>query len=279
MKTLNTSTVRRAKTPAEVLPVCFRHNLRQDNADHRHRARIAVDRTTLNTVLRGAADLHTLEQTVQDTLDAIGATPPRRDTIMGVEYVCQPPDGVDTPEFWATCLAHIEGRGLPVLHAVVHRDQTRPHMHAIVLALAGGKFVGATMTNGANRLETQRWGFMEHMRTHGMRPDRRPKSSALERLALSTGKGPRRHAEADRRDVALMRRVEVSDGWRPHGPPDLMARDLMAPTSYCARLAALELLHSMIVRVGGYPAAPKRAVTPAPRPLQSPGAATLRCAA
>ena len=31
LKTLNTNSVKRAETPAEVLPICLRHNLRKDN--------------------------------------------------------------------------------------------------------------------------------------------------------------------------------------------------------------------------------------------------------
>lgn len=136
---------------------------------------------------------------------------------MGIEYVFQPPDGHDTPEFWVACLAFLDGRGLHVVSAVVHRDQERPHMHAIVLAVEGGRFAGATLTSGTNRLYAQRIAFMAHVRARlGLRPDRRSGPSVMERLALSTGKGPRRHDEAERRDQALLRRAASAD--RPHGP-------------------------------------------------------------
>lgn len=269
MKALNTKSVSRAKSPADVLPVCLRHNLRQDNADHRHRSPIAAERTADNTVLRGAAEVRVFVRTVRDTLDAVGARPPRNDTIMGVEYVFQPPDGYDIPDFWVECLRFLEERGLLVVSATVHRDQKRPHMHAIVLPIQGNKFVGSALTNGANRLEVQRSAFMAHMRDSlGLRPDRPAKPGALERLALSPGKGPRRHEEAERRDQALVRRA--AGAARPHSP-----RDLIAPTSYCAPLASVERLFAEGVRKGHFGSSPARPRTPAPvATLRLVGAAT-----
>ena len=211
LKVLNIKTVTRAADPGEVLPVCLSHNLRTGNDDHRHRSRIDPARTGANEVLRGPACPLVAAELVRSVLEELGIVPARRDTIMGVEAVIQSPEGADVPAFWSECLTWAAGRYQHIVSAVVHRDQSRPHLHVIALAVAAGKLAGNTLTSGAGRFTVQKREFLAHMRDRlGLRPDRPVKTLAA--LALTTGKGAKTHAAATRRDAKLNR--EAGADWK-----------------------------------------------------------------
>lgn len=212
LKALNVKSVTRATEPGEVLPVCLSHNLRTGNDDHRHRSRIDPARTGANEVLRGPECPLVAAELVRSVLEELGIVPARRDTIMGVEVVIQAPEGADVPAFWSECLTWAAGRYQHIVSAVVHRDQSRPHLHVITLAVAGGKLAGHALTSGAGRFTSQRREFLAHMRDRlGLRPDRPVKTLAA--LALTTGKGAKTHAAAARRDAELARKAGAD--WRP----------------------------------------------------------------
>jgi hypothetical protein len=210
LKALNVKTVTRAAEPGEVLPVCLSHNLRTGNEGHRHRSRIDPARTGANEVLRGPACPLVAAELVRSVLEELGIVPARRDTIMGVEAVIQAPEGSDTPAFWSECLRWVDGRYRHVISATVHRDQSRPHVHVIALAVADGKMAGNALTSGAGRFTMQKREFLAHMRDRlGLRPDR---PTTLAALALTTGKGAKTHAAAARRDAKLAR--EAGAEWK-----------------------------------------------------------------
>ena len=207
LKTLSIKSVRRAADPGDVLPVCLAHNLRTGNEGHRHRSKIDPARTGNNEVLRGPACPLVAGELAGNILDELGLVPPRRDTIMGVEVVVQAPDGIDTPEFWSTCVSWLAGRYEHIVSAVVHRDQKRPHMHLVALAVAAGKLAGHALTAGVNRVMAQRRDFMAHVcASLGLRPNRIA-ADPLKRLALSTGKGAKTAASAAARDAKLTRKT------------------------------------------------------------------------
>ncbi|MEX8493981.1 plasmid recombination protein [Sphaerotilus sp.] len=214
-KALNVKTVRRAAGFADVLPVCLAHNLREGNEAHRHRSPIDPTRTGLNEVLRGSARLSVAVELVRNILDELGIVPSRADAIAGIEMVFQPPDGHDTPAFWAECLRWADGRYQHVLSAVVHRDQRRPHLHVIALAVVGGKLAGHAITAGAGRFTIQRREFMAHVfAALGLRPNRRA-ADPLKALALTAGKGARTATGAARRDAELTRKAGAE--WKRPG--------------------------------------------------------------
>lgn len=206
-KALNVKTVRRAAGFGDVLPLCLAHNLREGNEAHRHRHPIDLDRRDENEVLRGSASLSVAVELVRNAFDELGVAPARVDAIAGVELVIQPPDGADTPAFWAVCLRWADCRYQHIVSAVVHRDQRQPHMHVIALAVAGGKLAGNAITSGASRFTIQRREFMAHVfAALGLRPNR-VAGNPLTALALTTGRGAKTAASAARRDADLTRQA------------------------------------------------------------------------
>lgn len=221
--TLSTKSVSRAKgDPAEVMLPCLEHNLRSGNERHRHRSHIDAARTPLNTVLRGGVEAHGTDQAARRLLGERGAAPSRKDAIMGIEIVFQPPEGWDTQVFYDECLRWAEewfqADAGAMLSAVVHRDQRRPHMHVLMLPLLDGRLQGHAMTSGVKGRGAQA-AFRKHLRERlGLRPDR---ERSFGEIMTSAGAGPRRRVEAERKDRELVRRASL--GLAVAGPSGLQA--------------------------------------------------------
>jgi hypothetical protein len=192
--------------------------------------------------------------------------------------VFQPPDGWDADEFYAECFAWVRNRFQHPLSAVAHRDQKRPHMHVLVLAVQDGKLDGSAMTNEGNRWAARRADFMATMRSSlGIRPDRQSKPKTMAGIFTGQGKGAKTHAAAAKADAALMARASEL-------PPNLIARqphspgNLIAPTSYCARLQGLKRLFAEGVAAGAFAPVPRRQIQPAPPPCTGPARGTAKAA-
>ena len=195
----NTKKVRRAgDCPLDVPLVILRHNLRLDNQGHRHRSFIDPDRTRLNSILRGPAHPSIGHEIALSILDELGLTPKRRDQIITIELVIQPPDGLDELWFWESAIEFIESRYQHIISAVVHRDQKRPHMHVVCLAVQHGEWAGNELSSGINKFTRQRIYFLDWMRTrHGLRVAHKisakmPGADPLATLAEKAGAGDRR---------------------------------------------------------------------------------------
>lgn len=224
LKTLSAKSVRRAKHADRVVLVALQHNLRRGNEAHRHRSPIDAERSSMNAVVIGPDCPDAGADLAASILEGLDIRPERWDALMAIELVMQPPGGADQPAFWSECLAWAEARYEHVISAVVHRDQKRPHMHLLALAVADGRLQGSAMTTDDNQPKGQRIDFCRHMfERFGIRPNRqaerktapkpkRPKT--LEQLAVSTGKGAKTRAEAARRDADLVR--SAGDDWK-HG--------------------------------------------------------------
>ena len=69
----------------------------------------------------------------------------RRDHVQALEFVFSlpPSSGVDPAAYFARCLDWLMGAlPLPVLSAVSHADEFAPHLHVLLLPLAGGIYAG-----------------------------------------------------------------------------------------------------------------------------------------
>lgn len=281
-KALSTKSISRAVDPMDVLPVCLAHNLRSGNGDHRHRSRIDPSRTPLNEVLRGPDCPKVAAELAASILDELNIRPGRRDAIMAVELVMQPPDGADRPEFWAECLRTADSRYEHIVSAVVHRDQKRPHMHLLALAVADGRLAGNTLTAGQNRFTFQRQAFMAHMRNAlGLRPDRAVKT--LADLVVSAGRGPKTHVQAARRDADLERSAgadwqrhrEMGMGVDGHGGSAPNAPNPHAqpesPTPLLRSVSSRETVFAMWRQVVAVSAPPRQPTRPCPAPALAAG--------
>jgi hypothetical protein len=205
IKSLSAKSVKRAGQASGVVAVCARHNLRQNNANHRHRKPIDPARKHLNSVIVGDACPEAVAATAADSMAAFGLTYPGRfDAVAAFELVIQPPAGCDTVDWWCAAMRWVHEKYEHVVSAVVHRDQKRPHCHVLALAIQGGALAGRSLQRGGWAFRTLHASFGQHM-LGAMGAASAPVVDELTRLALKPGRGPKTHEAAKRRDAMLMR--------------------------------------------------------------------------
>lgn len=213
IKSLSARSVGRAADASEVVLICARHNLRQNNGGHRHRSRIDPAKKPMNSVLEGGDCPDAVAAQAASILAGFGLTYPARvDAVAAFEMVIQPPSWGDTVEWWRAAMQWVHGKYQHVLSAVVHRDQRRPHGHVLVLAVMGGALAGRSLQRGGWAFRTLRASFGAHMASAA--PKAAPRVDALTRLALTAGRGPKTMEAATRRDSALALVVPLPENVR-----------------------------------------------------------------
>lgn len=126
-----------------------RHNLREIQAEQGATGHIDPTRTHGNTVLHGPATAAEVCAQAEALRAAAGIVcgSLRRDHCQAIEAVFSLPDQAAVPdpaEYFAKCLAWLAGAlALPVLSAVVHRDESAMHLHVLLLPVKDGAHVGS----------------------------------------------------------------------------------------------------------------------------------------
>ena len=143
-----------------------RHNLREIQAEHGAPGRIDVARMHHNIVLHGPAVAADVQAQAVALLGAAGIDPDkmRRDHCQAIEAVFSLPrvSPVHDPDaYFARCLVWLAGAlPLPIISAVVHRDESELHLHVLLLPLVAGVHAGGAPINreAVKRLQE---GFFE----------------------------------------------------------------------------------------------------------------------
>ena len=144
-KTIGLSRVNGRK-PCDLLTAA-RHNLREIQAEHGSVGRIDPGRSATNAILAGPTDAAQVQALAVSLMAAAELNPAamRRDHVQALEFVFSlpPSSGVDPAAYFARCLDWLMGAlPLPVLSAVSHADEFAPHLHVLLLPLAGGIYAG-----------------------------------------------------------------------------------------------------------------------------------------
>ena len=126
-----------------------RHNLREIQAEQGATGHIDPTRSNGNTVLHGpatAAEVCAQAEALQADADIVRGSL-RRDHCQAIEAVFSLPQQaavLDPADYFAKCLAWLaDALALPVLSAVVHRDEAAMHLHVLLLPVKDGAHVGS----------------------------------------------------------------------------------------------------------------------------------------
>lgn len=126
-----------------------RHNLREIQAEQGATGHIDPMRTHSNSVLHGPVSAAEVQAQAGALLGAVGirADKLRRDHCQAIEAVFSLPQDAavhDSAAYFARCLEWLAGAlSLPVLSAVVHRDESATHLHVLLLPVKDGVHVGS----------------------------------------------------------------------------------------------------------------------------------------
>ena len=146
MKSIGLSRVNGRK-PCTLLQAA-RHNLREIQAELGAVGRISSERSASNSVLRGPLTAAEVQAHAGAVLTAAGINTKklRRDHCEAIEAVFSLPtdDAIaDRRAYFARCLDWVAGAmGLPVLSAVVHRDESAEHLHVLFLPIQNKVHLG-----------------------------------------------------------------------------------------------------------------------------------------
>lgn len=138
-----------------------RHNLREIQAELGAVGRIDPRRLDSNRVIVGPPTAIEVQALCDKLLMTVDTTRLKRDHVQAVEVVFSLPPGtcVDLDRYFTRCLQWLhDALPMPILLATVHRDEAAPHMHVLMLPVAGGKHIGGALIDRA-RLRGLRESF------------------------------------------------------------------------------------------------------------------------
>ena len=144
-----------SKKPCTLLNAA-RHNLREIQAELGANHGIDATKSASNEVLAGPRVAAEVVERARQLEQAAGVVHKRPDYCQAIEAVfsLHADTPIDQTKYFADCIRWAEqAYKMPVLSAVVHKDQTAPHMHLLLLPLVNGQYVGSAP---ASKPETRR---------------------------------------------------------------------------------------------------------------------------
>lgn len=153
-------------TGRDIVRVATRHNLRELQAELGAGSHIDHTRIGLNQVLAGPDTAAGVAADAEGLMRDAGLGNLRRDAVRGVEIIVSLPasSAIDPTAFFSDALAWVRRFfSVPVLSAVVHRDEAAPHCHVLLLPLVNGRMVGSDLVGNKTRLQAMQASFFEEV--------------------------------------------------------------------------------------------------------------------
>lgn len=182
---------KKADRKPQSLLTAARHNLREQQLESGARENIALALSHLNVVLHGPSQADAVQAIAKYLKDkyAVPKRKLRKDHVQALEFVVslRVDSGIDEMGYFKANLRWlIEVFGVEVLlSAVVHFDESAPHMHALVLPIIDGKYQGGTPIDKSHlRLLIKRFAD-EVGALYGLKFEPVPKLHAAQRQAAS----------------------------------------------------------------------------------------------
>lgn len=147
-----------------IILIAARHNLREIQAEMGADSHIDPARSSRNLRLSGPATAAAVADLASNAMRDAGIVKLRADAVRMVEVMVSLPENakVDLAAFFADSLAWIQTFfAVPVLSAIVHLDETAPHLHVLLLPLLNGRMQGSDLVGNKTRLQTIQGDFYE----------------------------------------------------------------------------------------------------------------------
>ena len=140
-----------------IITVAARHNRRVIQAEMGATGSIDAARSCLNETLTGPSTAAGVGQLAKDLMAAAGVVKLRKDAVMGLEIVFSLPPGhaIDDRAYFIACAEWAGatfGGAQNVLSVDIHRDESQPHCHVLLLPLIDGRMDGSNLLGGKQKL-------------------------------------------------------------------------------------------------------------------------------
>ena len=132
----------------DILKNCLKHNLRQIPRELGENRHIDPTRCKLNQNLVGGSDPSSMVNEVAAKIVAATGKKLRRNGVLALEYLIslRPNTTVDINGYFPEVVEWLEDYlGCPIISAVVHLDESSPHIHVIILPLRNGRMTGSAL--------------------------------------------------------------------------------------------------------------------------------------
>lgn len=189
VKPLSVKTTRASCADAVILNV-MRHNARELQAEIGVGADSGIDasRIHLNVTLHGPATADGVASAARDAMREHGIVAPRKNATLGIEIVASLPAGllIDHLAYFRDTAAWAQQHyRVPLLSAIVHNDESSPHLHLVLLPVRDGKLVGSELLGNRATMKAMQKDFHEQVaKQYGLRmPAAKKRHTAAQRAA------------------------------------------------------------------------------------------------
>lgn len=136
------------------IAVAAKHNLREIQSERGAEAHIDASRSQDNQILYGEITASAVKNYAENLMREAGVLALRKNAMRGIEslFTLPPQSGIDEAAFFIDCLEWVKTPfPVPILSAIVHRDEEAPHMHVILLPLLDGRMQGSKLMGDRKR--------------------------------------------------------------------------------------------------------------------------------
>jgi hypothetical protein len=142
-----------------------RHNLRELPQE----PHIDPARSHLNRVLRGAEIADEVARQARSVMDASDIGKVRKNGIVGLELIISLPPmfSSDAAAFFNDALAWAaDFYAIPIVSAIVHADESTPHMHVVMVPILDGRLQGSAVAGDRKRIQHMHSDFHAKVGVH-----------------------------------------------------------------------------------------------------------------
>lgn len=158
-----------------IIATAARHNRRVIQAEMGAAGSIDPARSHLNQTLAGPPSADDVAALARQLMKAAGIDKMRRNGVLGIEVVFSLPvaHNVDEGAFFRDCVrwaGDAFGGAQNILSADIHRDESAPHCHVLMLPLVNGRMVGSDLVGNRTKLLATYDNFHQAVASrHGLR--------------------------------------------------------------------------------------------------------------
>lgn len=146
------------------------HNLREIPSEIIAGGKINASRTYLNQILVGGISSSQIKRDYEQLIESAKLHKKiRKDAVMGIEVIVSLPSDhtIDEMLFFNDCIQWCKWYfGVPVLSAVIHRDEANPHVHILLVPLVDGRLQGSQTVGNRSKWRAMQEHFYEHVARH-----------------------------------------------------------------------------------------------------------------
>ena len=135
-------------TRKQGLTAAARHNLREILREQGKNSHIDSTKSGCNIILEGTDNSAGIAERALALINEANIKSLRKDAVWAVEYLfsLSPQSKISVVDYFRDCCDWIAAyTGCPILSAIIHLDETCPHLHVLVLPIVDGRMNGARL--------------------------------------------------------------------------------------------------------------------------------------